>query len=91
MKVTLALALSSVAFWLSACERSLPEEGTRAATIFRERCGVCHSAPMPSATKFATWEMILARMDGLMARSPVGPLPAADRAVIVDYLRRNSG
>ncbi|MGH7858331.1 MAG: hypothetical protein ACREQY_13490, partial [Candidatus Binatia bacterium] len=53
----------------AACQRALPEEGSEAAELYRLRCGSCHRVFSPGATKFATWEMILPRMEAHIARS----------------------
>lgn len=75
---------------LASCSHPLPEEGTAAAALYRERCGSCHRPVAPSAMKPATWQMILPRMEQRM-RATGRPLLAEERAAIEAYVRRNSG
>ncbi len=84
-----ALSLLAVCAAL-ACSSPLPEEGSAAATLYRERCGTCHHAYAPSSMKFAVWEMVLPRMESRMREGKQPALTPAERAAIVDYLRRNS-
>jgi hypothetical protein len=82
--VTLALAAAL------GCSRPLPEEGTAAEVLYRERCGTCHRAYPPSVLKFPVWEMVLPRMENRMRELRQPPLSAEERTAIVDYLKRNS-
>lgn len=86
----LAAAVVAALSVLAGCSRSLPEEGSPAAALYRARCGTCHRAVSPKAVKYGTWRMILPRMEWLM--STVGqPLSPHERVVIEAYLERNSG
>lgn len=73
------------------CTRELPEEGSAATALYRDRCGECHRAYSPASLKFPTWELIVSRMDGHMRRAPRGVLTPEERATILDYLRRHAG
>ena len=80
-----------IAVSLAGCTRPLPEEGSQAAVLYEQRCGTCHRPYHPTATKFATWEMILPRMEQRMAEARRPPLTPAERQAIREYLRRHSG
>lgn len=75
---------------VAGCARALPEEGSPAAALYRNRCGSCHQPVLPSAMKAAVWQMILPRMEDRM-RGTGQPLRADERAAIEAYIRRNSG
>lgn len=83
-------AIVVLALGLGSCTRELPEQGSAAANLYRERCGSCHRAYSPASLTAPTWQMILPRMERYMERSTRGPLSAEQRRVIVDYLRRNA-
>lgn len=83
-----ALAASVLA---AGCQKPLPEEGSAAAELYRERCGGCHRAYHPGATKLPTWKMILPMMEQRMRAAGLPPLTGKERRTIVDYLRRNAG
>lgn len=72
------------------CSRELPEEGSSAVSVYRDRCGACHRAYAPGSLKFPTWELIVSRMEAHMRRSTRGGLSAEERRTILDYLRRHS-
>jgi hypothetical protein len=74
----------------SACTK-LPEPESPGAVLYTERCTGCHRAYAPSALKFEMWKMVVNRMQGVMSRSGLRPLTAEESAVLLDYLRRNSG
>ena len=74
---------------VSACQ-SLPEEGSPAAELYRARCDGCHRAYAPSLMRFATWEMILPRMEERIAQAKQPPLSAQERETIREYLRRHA-
>jgi hypothetical protein len=77
-------------FSLAACSRPLPAEGTPEAKLYRERCGTCHRAVSPTAMPYATWEMILPRMEQRIRASREPPLSADERHVIAEYLKKYS-
>lgn len=74
-----------------ACSRPLPAEGTPEAKLYRERCGTCHRAVSPATMPYATWEMILPRMEQRIRASTQPPLSADERRVIARYLKRYAG
>lgn len=86
-----SLVAASLLLALAACSRPLPEEGTQAAELYRQRCGACHRVYAPSSLKYAMWEMMVARMEGVIARTRRPPLSGEERHTILDYLRRNAG
>jgi hypothetical protein len=85
-----AAAVLIAVFSAIACSSPLPEEGSRAASLYRERCGTCHRAYAPSSIPFATWEMIFPRMERLVPQGGAPPLDAEERRILLDYLRRHS-
>ncbi len=61
------------------------------ATLFRERCGVCHEIPSPAAHSPEEWPRVVARMRSNMALMNVKPaLPDAEATRIVDFLALHS-
>jgi hypothetical protein len=70
------------------CSKPLPGEGTPEAQLYRERCGNCHSPIEPASMPYATWEMILPRMQQRIGGSGQPPLTPADRRTIEAYLKK---
>jgi diheme cytochrome c len=86
------VARLSVVLLLSlGCSKPLPGEGTREAQLYRERCGNCHSPVAPSSMPYATWEMILPRMDQRIGGSGQAPLTPEEHQTIEAYLKKNAG
>jgi hypothetical protein len=79
-----------IAFSLAAgCSRPLPGEGTPEARVYRERCGTtCHAPVAPSSMPYATWEMILPRMQQRIGASGQPPLGPDELATIEAYLKK---
>ena len=75
---------------LAACSRPLPEEGSASAELYRRRCGSCHRAIHPATMKYATWQMVLPRMEQRIRAAGEPPLGDEERRAIESYLERNS-
>jgi len=76
-------------FAAGACSRPLPEAQSAAAQLYATRCNNCHRVYHPGLMTEKMWETQVARMETTMARSGT-PLAPGERAVILDYLRRNA-
>ena len=87
-KATKAAGITVLVMLAGACSRPLPAEGTPEATLYRDRCGTCHSPVMPASMPYATWEMILPRMEQRIASSGRPPMTAEERKTIEDYLKK---
>lgn len=86
----LVAVLAFVAFATSACSQ-LPEPDSAGAQLYAERCAGCHRAYQPGVMTFEMWKLVLNRMQGVMSRNGARPLTAEESALLLDYLRRNSG
>jgi len=76
---------------VAACSKPLPGEGTPEARLYRDRCGTsCHLAVAPASMPYATWEMILPRMEQRIRASAATPLSPEERRVIESYLKKYS-
>jgi len=76
---------------VAACSKPLPEEGSAAAELYRQRCGTCHRPVSPSSMKFALWRMMLPRMEERMRQAGQPPLSNEERTTLESYLERNGG
>jgi hypothetical protein len=84
------LAMAAAWTMVAGCSRPLPEAGSAAAELYRNRCGTCHAAVAPSSMKYQLWEMVLPRMEARIREAGAPPLSAADRESIRSYLERNA-
>jgi mono/diheme cytochrome c family protein len=75
---------------LAACSRPLPEEGSASAELYRRRCGSCHRAISPATMKYATWKMVLPRMEERIRAAGQAPMDDEDRRALESYLEKNS-
>jgi len=74
-----------------ACSKPLPGEGTAEAKLYRERCGTsCHLPISPASMPFATWQMILPRMEQRIRATSAAPLSGDERQLIESYLKKYS-
>lgn len=84
--VVLALAAGLAS---AGCSRPLPEAESPAAKLYAERCNRCHRVYQPGLMTEKMWETMVKRMETDMARNG-DPLSSRDKAVILDYLKRNA-
>jgi len=84
------LAAAVLAVLAAGCTH-LPEPESAGAKLYAERCATCHRAYQPEVMKFEMWKMVVGRMQGVMSRAGLPPLTPEESAVILDYLKRNSG
>jgi hypothetical protein len=90
--IGLGLAALGALSILAGCTRPLPEEGSAAAELYRQRCGTtCHRPFQPSSMKYPLWNMVLPRMDQRIHEAGQPPLNLDERMTIDSYLRRNGG
>ncbi len=78
---------------LTACATSgtpLPDSSTKAARTYRAKCSTCHSVPHPARHTREQWPPLIALMERRMAERRMPGLSEEDRAVILDYLKRNA-
>jgi len=85
------LALAMVTAMLGACSQPLPDADTPAGRLYVAQCGLCHAAYAPGLLTPAMWEIQVARMDEYRRRRGAPPLDAAERKIILDYLRAHAG
>ncbi len=76
---------------LNGCAPELPAIDTPGARVYLEACGSCHVAMPPSALKYASWEFQVDRMDEFRRARGWAPLPAAQRTIVLNYLKKHSG
>ena len=81
-----AVVVASVS--LAGCASELPEKGSAQATLYVQRCGICHPPYQPGLMTAKMWEAMVARMEQEMDRRGL-ELSAADKTEILAYLARN--
>lgn len=64
----------------------LPEFGSSTVSLYVEKCGDCHAAPMPSVHRKALWPATVHRMQMRMTSKKVVPLNPQQEKLVVDYL-----
>ena len=87
--VRLAVAAVCGGF-LNGCAPELPAIDTTGARVYVEACGSCHAAIPPSALRYASWEFQVDRMDEFRRARGWGPLPPAQRSIVLDYLKQHA-
>ena len=75
---------------LAACNAKLPEPDSPGAKLYADRCGTCHRVYAPSSLTFEMWKVQVERKQGTMVRQGLPPLTAAERDVLLAYLKRHS-
>ncbi len=85
--VTVGLAL---ALGCAARPTPIPDGESSAATIYRARCGVCHSVPHPKRNYYSQWENLIDVMEERIEHREMPPISDADRDVILAYLREHA-
>ena len=76
---------------VAGCTPDLPELDTAEGRVYLEACGSCHAPIPPSALRFASWEFQVGRMDEFRLARGWGPLPAAQREIVLNYLQKHAG
>jgi hypothetical protein len=89
--IVTGLVVALPGFAVSACSPKLPEPESPAAQLYRQRCDGCHRIFAPSTLKYEMWKFQVDRMQGEMVRRGLPPLTTAERATLLDYLKRHSG
>ena len=82
--VVLAAALGA-----AACSKPLPEPDSPGAKLYAVRCNNCHRVYQPTLMTEKMWETMVSRMETTMARNGT-PLAPDEKAIILDYLKRNA-
>jgi Dihaem cytochrome c len=72
------------------CNASLPDPGSPAAQLYRQRCSSCHRLYAPSILTAEMWKVIVARMEQQMRQAGSPPLSADESRMILDYLQKHS-
>ena len=85
------VAAALLALVVVGCGTKLPEPDSPAAKLYAERCNNCHRVFAPSSLKYEMWKIQVDRMQGELARRGLEPLTAAERTMILEYLKRFSG
>jgi hypothetical protein len=68
----------------------LPDEQSYAGQLYIKRCGQCHVAYKPRSLTAAMWQVQVDAMGPKMTQAGMRPLTPAERATILDYLKRNA-
>jgi mono/diheme cytochrome c family protein len=78
---------------MSGCRGSkpLPEQGTYAEALYKQRCGSCHRPYAPASLTAAMWQVQVETMRSKMAQAGQPPLSKAEIVTILNYLQRNAG
>jgi hypothetical protein len=70
--------------------KNYPDQGTPQATLYVEKCGQCHGAPLPSVHSANIWPSVLDRMQGRMKTNHVSPLTRQEMSIILGYLQQHA-
>jgi hypothetical protein len=73
------------------CEQGLPEAGSQAGVLYSEKCGLCHSAPLPQKYTFKVWKGIIPTMEEKVKEAGLrGPLTEEETEIILNYFKKHS-
>ncbi len=73
------------------CEQGLPEAGSPAGVLYREKCGLCHPAPLPQKYTFKVWKGIIPTMEERVKKTGLGaPLTEEEMEIILNYFKKHS-
>ncbi len=87
-----AALVITVGLVLVGCQSGqLPDEQSYAAQLYIKRCGQCHVPYKPRSLTAAMWQVQVDAMGPKMTQAGMRPLTPAERATILDYLKRNAG
>jgi hypothetical protein len=67
----------------------IPDTGSRAARLYVQKCGPCHSVPHPKRHTFAEWEHIITVMKERMESEGMSFTPE-ERKIVLGYLKEHS-
>ena len=68
----------------------IPDGGSEAANLYRNRCGSCHALAHPKRFTSRQWQSWLPQMQQIMAELGVPPLSEEENGIIEKYLKENS-
>jgi len=70
---------------------SYPDATSADFQVYARHCSECHAPAQPSAHPASEWPNVIARMQMHRIQRSLGPVPAADIAVIRRYLENHAG
>ena len=87
-----ALALAVLILAFAGCKpKPLPERGSAAEVLYRNRCGGCHRVYPPSTMTAAMWSEQIVAMRQKIAEAGQPPMSTFDEHQILSYLQRHAG
>jgi hypothetical protein len=89
MLKVLAIVMLSVYLVSCAGTQSIPEPESPGASLYRERCTMCHGLPGVTRHTPEQWDQLLVMMDGFMKQRNI-EFPEQEKNLIRDYLHRNA-
>ncbi|MCP3678225.1 MAG: hypothetical protein GY721_11750 [Deltaproteobacteria bacterium] len=76
---------------MGGCEQGLPETISPAGVLYREKCGLCHPAPLPQKYTFKVWKRITPAMEERVRKTGLrAPLTAEEMEILLNYLKKHS-
>ncbi len=68
----------------------IPEPSSTAATLYREKCGICHAVPHPKRHTYEQWQHMMDVMERHARKGGMVLLTEEEKGVILEYLKRHS-
>ncbi len=73
------------------CEQGLPEASSPAGVLYREKCGLCHPAPLPQKYTFKVWKGIIPTMEERVKKTGLrAPLTEEEVEILLNYFKKHS-
>jgi len=69
---------------------TIPDEGTKEADLYSNKCGSCHSLPHPSRHTYAQWDHTMSLMEMRMNENNFNPLNEEEKKMILEYLKKHA-
>lgn len=90
MKKVLTLLIITMVAGCAGQPTPIPDASTEDAQLYAVKCGTCHSVPHPRRHTYPQWEHMMTVMEKQMEHKKVEPLTGEEKAIIMDYLKKNS-
>ncbi|NOS35201.1 MAG: hypothetical protein GQ522_01040 [Deltaproteobacteria bacterium] len=76
---------------MGGCEQGLPEASSPAGVLYREKCGLCHPAPLPQKYTFKVWKGIIPTMEERVKKTGLrAPLTEEEVEILLNYFKKHS-
>lgn len=68
----------------------LPDAQSPSATLYAEKCGVCHAVPHPKRNTAAEWQQLFALMEKRIAERHMAAFSPEEKDTLLKYLESNA-